>query len=310
MAQTAAAAPRPGLPPAWPGRDVDVRGQRLFVRRAGTVDAAPAVLVHGLGGSSTNWTDLMVELAPLLDLHALDLPGFGRSAPPPDGKYSIGMHVRAVRRYIEHLDRGPVHLLGNSLGGAVSTRLAAEHPELVRTLALCSPALPQYRVRRQSDPRLGLMLIPGAAAVVARSMDRIAPEERARAVLEFCYADASRLHPQRVAEAAEEIGRRVGSAWAGSALVGSMRGLVASYIDPGPRNLWRAAARVECPTLLVFGKQDRLVPHTLAGRARTTFRDSRLLLLDDTGHVPQMEHPVVVADAVRTLIAGLEQPAT
>ena len=71
--------------PLWPGRTVSVGEYELFVRTtpAGP-DAEPALYVHGLGGSSTNWTDLASDLAPRLAGDAIDLPGFGRSFPPPD----------------------------------------------------------------------------------------------------------------------------------------------------------------------------------------------------------------------------------
>src|SRR5688572_20665380 len=95
--------PAPGEPPipAWPGDDVDLGRQTLYVRRAGTPDADPAVFVHGLGGSSTNWTDLMALLADRVDAHAPDLPGFGRSGPSPDGRYGLDTHARAVVGYVE-----------------------------------------------------------------------------------------------------------------------------------------------------------------------------------------------------------------
>src|SRR5215207_10665204 len=110
------------LPP-WPVHMVDVSGVWLAVRRAEptSFDVEPALFVHGLGGSATNWTDLMGCLRDSLDGEALDLPGFGSSPPPPDGDFSPEGHARAVVALLENRDRGPVHLFGNSLGGAVAT---------------------------------------------------------------------------------------------------------------------------------------------------------------------------------------------
>ena len=62
-----------------------------------------ALYVHGLGGASTNWTDLAALLAVRFDGWAVDLPGFGRSQPPPRGRYSIRGHVRAVIDVLEHI---------------------------------------------------------------------------------------------------------------------------------------------------------------------------------------------------------------
>ena len=97
-----------------------------------------------------------------MDGEALDLPGFGDSPPPDDGDYSVTGHARAVIRYLDASGRGPVHLFGNSLGGAVSTRVAAVRPDLVRTLTLVSPALPEIRVQRTAVPT-ALLALPGVA---------------------------------------------------------------------------------------------------------------------------------------------------
>src|SRR5215218_11014265 len=106
----------PVLPP-WPGAEVPVRGGEVFVRTTpwmGPVDGrgndAPrerALYVHGLGGASTNWTDLAALLAVRFDGWAVDLPGFGRSQPPPRGRYSIRGHVRAVVDLLEHVIAQP-----------------------------------------------------------------------------------------------------------------------------------------------------------------------------------------------------------
>ncbi len=300
--------PGPGAPPVppWPGNTVGVEGYALYVRRAGHPDAPPAVFVHGLGGSSNNWTDLVALLADRVDAHAPDLPGFGRSGPPVGGRYGLDTHAGAIAAYIASLDRGPVHLLGNSLGGAVSVRLAAEHPDLVRSLTLVSPALPQYRFRRISDPRLALMLLPGIATLVDRERARATPERVARDVLALCAVDPSLIHADRIRDLAAEVERRRTLPWAATALSGSLRGLVRSYFEPGPRNLWRQLGTIDVPTLVVWGDHDRLVPAALGPAAVRRLRDGRLLAVADAAHVAQIEQPEIVADAVRELFDETE----
>lgn len=286
-----------GVLPPWPGSEE----HGLFVRRTPAGGAEPAVFVHGLGGASTNWTDLMGLLAGSVDGAALDLPGFGRSAPPASGSYALRTHVRAVIDLVEGQGRGPVHLFGNSLGGAVSTRVAARRPDLVRTLTLVSPALPSLRPRRGVDPRVPLLLLPGLSSLLSKRMAEVPPEQRARAVLDLCYGDPSAIPPERVREAVEEVTRRAGLAHGEAAFTGSLRGLVASWLERGPRSLWRQAGLVHVPTLLVWGTEDRLVDVGLAPRALAAFPASQLLVLPGIGHVAQLEAPETVARAFLAL---------
>ncbi len=95
-----------------------------------------------------------------------------------------------------------MHLFGNSLGGAVSTRVAADRSDLVRTLTLVSPALPNLRPKRGTDARLPLLLLPGVRAMASRQLARQSPEPRARVVLALCFADPSTIHPDRLVDVA------------------------------------------------------------------------------------------------------------
>ena len=286
-----------GVLPPWPGADEG----GVFVRRTPATGAEPALFVHGLGGASTNWTDLMGLLAGHVDGAALDLPGFGWSGPPPSSSYALRTHVRAVIALLELQDRGPVHLFGNSLGGAVATRVTARRPDLVRTLTLVSPALPSLRPRRGVDPRMSLLLVPGISTLLSRRLAEATPERRARAVIELCFGDPSTVPEQRLREAVEEVTRRAGLPHGETAFTGSLRGLIGAWLERGQRNLWRQAATITVPTLLVWGTEDRLVDVSLAPKALAAFRTSRLMVLPGVGHVAQLERPEAVARAFLAL---------
>ncbi|MEW2051602.1 alpha/beta hydrolase [Streptomyces sp. NBC_00377] len=262
----------------------------------------PALYVHGLGGSSQNWSALMALLDGVVASEAVDLPGFGDSPPPDDGNYSITAHARAVIRYLDAVDRGPVHLFGNSLGGAVSTRVAAVRPDLVRTLTLVSPALPELRVQRTAVPT-GLVGLPGVAALFTRFTREWTAEQRVRGVTALCYGDPGRVSPDAFRHAVDELERRLQLPYFWDALTRSTRGLLSAYTLGGQHGLWRQAERVLAPTLLVYGGRDQLVGFRMAQRAARTFRDSRLLTLPDAGHVAMMEYPDTVATAFRELLA-------
>ncbi|WP_327133475.1 alpha/beta hydrolase [Streptomyces sp. NBC_01343] len=268
----------------------------------------PALFVHGLGGSSTNWTDLMAQLEDSVDGEALDLPGFGWSPPPADRDYSVTALARAVIRHLDAAGRGPVHLFGNSLGGAVSTRVAAVRPDLVRTLTLVSPALPELRVQKSAVPT-ALLAVPGMAPLVGRLTRGLSAEERTRGVTALCYGDPSRVTPEGFAHAVAEMERRMALPYFWEAMARSSRGIVDAYTLGGQHGLWRQAQRVLAPTLLVYGGRDQLVSYRMARKAAAAFRGSRLLTLPEAGHVAMMEYPGIVAQAFRELLDDTDPDA-
>lgn len=298
----------------WPGvragetlRTLPVPGMTLAVRRraADRDGLQPALMVHGLGGSSRNWSALMERLSGVVECEALDLPGFGASPPPDNGDYSLYGHTRAVIRCLEASGRGPVHLFGNSLGGAVATRVAALRPDLVRSLTLVSPALPEWRVQRTAWPT-ALLGAPGMARLLPRLMSRLPPEHRARDVLRLCYGDPARITTDEFTAAVAELERRERLPYFWEALSRSARGLVNAYTLGGQHSLWRQAERVLAPTLLVYGVRDRLVSFRMARRASEAFATSRLLVLPEAGHVAMMEFPDLVARGFEELLADLD----
>ncbi|MFC8968316.1 MULTISPECIES: alpha/beta fold hydrolase [unclassified Streptomyces] len=285
-------------------RSVGLPGVTLTVRSRPPARAGlpPALYVHGLGGSSQNWSALMARVDGLVDSEALDLPGFGDSPPPDDGDYSVTGHARAVIRYLDASARGPVHLFGNSLGGAVSTRVAAVRPDLVRTLTLVSPALPEIRAQRSAWPT-ALLALPGVAGLFTRLTREWSAERRVRGVTALCYGDPTIVTPEGFRDAVEEMERRLALPYFWDAMARSARGIVNAYTLGGQHGLWRQAERVLAPTLLVYGGRDQLVGYRMAQRAARAFRDSRLLTLPDAGHVAMMEYPQTVATAFRELLA-------
>ena len=289
--------------PVWPGELVSTGAASVHVRRVppGADALEPAVLVHGLGGSATNWTDLMGLLRDRVDARAPDLPGFGWSPPPPDANYSPEAHARTLVELIESTVGGPVHLMGNSLGGAVATLVAARRPDLVRTLTLVSPALPVYRPRA-TNVHLPALAVPFIGQKLARRLGRFPVEARVRATLALCFADPSRVPTQRFDEAVVEASRRARLDYESDAMLESLRSLLTAYFRRGPATLWNAAAQVQAPTLLIYGLRDKLVDPRTSARAARTFPRSQLLVLPKSGHVAQMEHPELVATAVRKFL--------
>lgn len=289
----------PDCPP-WPGRVVRAGGVALHVRETPADGDEPAVYVHGLGGSATNFTDLAALLATRLPGMAVDLPGFGRSEPELTFDYRVESHADVLGAFLADLHRDPVHLVGNSLGGTVALLLAAQRPELVRTLTLISPAVPDLRVdpRRLSDPRLPLAFLPVVGRRVRRAIAATTPQRRTEQLLRLCFAEPSAVSASRRALAEQEFAERQELRWASAALMRSAEGLVRTWLTRREPSLWSVAAGVDCPALVVWGEQDRLVSVRKAPRIAAALPRGRLLVLPATGHVPQLERPETVARAV------------
>ena len=254
-------------------------------------------MLHGLGGSSLNWTDLMGELQSEMNSWALDLPGFGQSPPPRDGNFAPLGHARAAVDFIErHLDGSPVHLFGNSLGGAVAVQLAARRPDLVKTLTLISPALPDVSPNK-SNVLLPIMAVPGIGEAAMKKSNELPVETRVQSTIDTVFANPSVVTEQRFEESVTEALLRDELTYANDAFLQSLRGLLGTYFDLGRHRPWKLAEMVQAPSLLIYGLQDPLVDARAAHKSTKHFKNAQVIVLSDSAHVSQMEKPDVVAQA-------------
>jgi pimeloyl-ACP methyl ester carboxylesterase len=296
----------------WPGRLLSTSRGQVFVRQFDTdihLDAAPrppVLFVHGLGGESLDWVDVAVPLRDAFDCVALDLPGFAHSPLPSDNDLSLDGLASTVAEVARTLNT-PVHLVGNSLGGTVAVRVAAEHPELVASLTLVAPALPDLR------PRLGsVQLLIGLAPVVGprivRTIIKADPEWMARRIYALCYGNPHAVSPQRHARELATLRQRASLEYSSTVYREALRATVMSYVDHGPRRPWQQAAAVGVPTLVISGGRDRLVSPRVAARAKRAFRDVELRRLPAAGHLAHLEDPKTVAVAMRAFLSRVAQP--
>ncbi|WP_019202657.1 alpha/beta fold hydrolase [Tsukamurella sp. 1534] len=312
----------------WPGEFLSLRGRRVFARHvdgAAATTAPPdgrptAVMIHGLGGSSINWTDLGQVLAPSVASYALDLPGFGLSDPPADGDYGIESFAETVVAYLETVvavrrrpggapggtANGPdgVHLIGNSLGGAVAVRVAMLRPDLVRSLTLISPAFPDLRprVRRLQFLPLSLVRIPGVGPAGFRLIGSAYPERQVDSTFREILVDPEVMGPVRRRQAVDQAAARASMAWAPDALAASFNALVRSWVMDLGASHWAAARAVSVPTAVIWGARDLLVSVGVAPKVVRHIRGSTLTVFEGVGHVAQMERPAETARIVRDLI--------
>lgn len=225
-------------------RAVEIDGVRTHYYVGGT--GRPLILVHGLGGAAANWTEVAPLLATRRRVLVPDLPGHGRTARLA-GLRSLTSFADHVRRVAEHERMLPAPVVGHSLGGVVALRFAAVRPDAVRALVLvCAAGIAATPRRDELALRALALLRP--EPVVARLRHLIArrPELRRAAFAYWGAVDPAALSPESV--------------------LGILEGTVHNTdVASARRALFREDPRLDlhqvtCPTLLVWGARDRVVP--------------------------------------------------
>jgi pimeloyl-ACP methyl ester carboxylesterase len=264
------------------------------------------VALHGLGGNHLNWMAVADGLRRWGRVLAPDLPGFGYS--PPARSYSIRAHARVVIDLLESLGRAGL-LLGNSMGGLVAMRIAADRPDLVARLVLLSPAsLPRVddpRIDREVTKRLVLQAVPWLGPAMIRSyLRRFSPRQQALDTLAVVCHRPDRVPAQVLHRSLELAHVRRHQPWAVDALVRSGRSTGAVLVDR--RRYARMVETIVTPTLLIGGAHDRVVPGSGTEWVASLRPDWRWVTLA-AGHCAQLEQP---EEFVRLVTDWLEEPVS
>jgi pimeloyl-ACP methyl ester carboxylesterase len=270
-------------------RTVDLDGPVHYVDFGGS--GRPIVLVHGLGGSHANWLAVAPRLSAYGRVYALDLAGHGRTR-SLGRSARVGANRRLLDRFLDAVAREPAVLMGNSMGGYLSMAEAAAEPGKVASLVLVDAAVPLAGAR--FDPGVTAlffaMALPVLGGAVMLRRHRRGPEQSVRDTLSLCCVDPSRVgrdvyqaHVDLAKERAPQgrINARDFLAAQRSLMIRLMR----------KRRFYQMVASIRASALIVQGNRDRLV-RVEATRALAAARpDWRLEILDDIGHVPQLEAP-------------------
>jgi pimeloyl-ACP methyl ester carboxylesterase len=247
----------------------------------------PVLCIHGFGASLYSWRHLAPALARTHRVVLLDLDGFGKSPKPADGKYSIHDHVRRVSEFIRAHDLSGVTLVGHSFGGGVALlvalRLRADAKYAPKRLVLVDNI-----AYRQHLPLFVRMLQSPIGSLALRALPATA---LIRHVLKLAYFDDERITPEAVAEYARALDMPGGR----EAMARTAKGMIPPDID----DLTPRYRDIAIPTLILWGRQDAIVPLAIGERLHRAIADSELVVVERCGHIPHEECP---DEAVRAVI--------
>lgn len=259
-----------------------------------TGSGEPLVLVHGVATTREIWTGIGPQLSRTRRVITLDLPGFGESAPSGPGFELDEVAERVARGLAAHGVRGPIDLVGHSLGAAVALTLAARRPRTVRRLILVAPAglasLPKFA-------RRGLALGADPALAARRALAPLTDFAWGRRLLlAFAAADGASIPPLQAR-------LMVGASASAQRTADALRTITAADLRPLLRE-----ARV--PLGVIWGVRDRTIPARLAATVREIRPDAEVMMIEQAGHVAMVERPTAFVATLERLLAILPKDAT
>jgi pimeloyl-ACP methyl ester carboxylesterase len=279
----------------WPAlaRPVEIEGRAVNVIDSGG-DGPPLLFVHGLGGAWQNW---LLNMPAFMDSHrvvAVDLPGFGDSE-MPSGELTIESFARVLDAVCARIGVEDPVVIGNSMGGFVGAELALDFPTRVAKLVLVSAAgLSTEYLRREPVVAMARAWAAGTTRMGGQ-VDAVVRRRRLRrAVFQSVVRYPERLSVPLTYELANGAGKD-GFIPALSSLIGY------SFRDRLPQ--------IECPVLIVWGRNDMLVPVEDADMfARLIGPNARKVIFEDTGHLAMVERPSRFNELLAGFIAGEREP--
>jgi len=290
---------------AW--LDLDWDSHRRWIRVDGRwvnlidIGEGPVLIfIHGLAGCWQNWLENIPLFAHDHRVIAMDLPGFGESAMPVE-KISISGYARVVDALCQALEIDSAVIIGNSMGGFIGAELAIRFPARVERLCLVGAAglsIENLRTERTRGirHRVENVVFFNVAWIATRSPAMCARKRLRHAILMLVAA-----HPERLpGELSTELVRGAGKP-------GFSDALDALCCYPIRDRL----GEIACPTLIVWGDKDLLVPVKDATLFEQLIPDSRKVIYTDTAHLPMLERPARFNEDLRAFLEeapGAEAP--
>lgn len=270
-----------------PSTFVSLQGMNVHLRDEGPRDdPAPIVLLHGTSASLHTWEGWASALRDKHRVIRLDLPGFGLTGPHPEGRYNAEAYTSFMRIMLDHLGIRACVIGGNSFGGYVAWKTALADSRVRKLVLVDSGGYPNPNAKMPLGFKLAKT--PGLNLLAAYSLPRSVVEKSLRNV----YGDSSKVTPELVDlyyDLAVREGNRV-------ALVKRFEQVTYESFDD--------IAHVTVPTLILWGGRDHLIAPEFAARFQHDITNSKLVMFDSLGHVPQEEDPGATVVPVRVFLEG------
>ena len=283
--------------PGWAQYRTPDQSHELRLASSSTGTGEPVLLIHGFGASSYSWRHIIEPLAQKYRVITIDLKGFGDSPKPRDDAYSVYEQARLVRNFILANDLKNLHIVGHSYGGgvalAVSIYLATSHPDVQKSLVLMDniaypQELPEF-VKVLATPVLGPLLIHTLPDTL-----------QVKALLKKVYFD-DELIPQ---SAIDHYAANLAKPNAKYATLTTARQILPADLQEFSNNY----ANLKIPTLIVWSREDEIVPLAIGQRLHEDLPNSKLVVLSDVGHAVQEEKPALLLPHLRSFLEAESQP--
>jgi pimeloyl-ACP methyl ester carboxylesterase len=244
---------------------------------------SPLLFVHGFPLDHTMWSEQLEEFSTTHRVLAVDLRGFGGSAPVTDAPLTMKQHADDLAALLNSLAIDtPVTLCGLSMGGYVAWQFWQHHADRLAAMILCDT-----RAAADTDE------VARGRRYLAERVMREGTEQAGEDLLKKLFSDATRTHyPQRVS-ATREVIRRTPAA----SVAAAQRGMA------DRPDMSAFLPNITCPTLVLCGESDVITPAAEMQRMAGQMPDSQFTLISAAGHMAPLENPAEVNAAMRQFLA-------
>jgi len=263
-----------------PGAFQDINGIKTHVCESGA--GAPLILIHGFMGTYCDWRRNIPELARHFAVTAFDLPGFGYSDKPVDFPYTADSYASFLVALMDKLNISKATLVGNSLGGQIVLTACLKYPDRISSLVLIdsggypgSVKFPLFRLLK--PPILGEVLMSMISPIAIRYTLRSIFKDKSSVtgdIVSYYYNVYKTANARNVPPAV-------------------IRNVAANETEITER-----LKEINCPVLIVWGAQDKVIPVKYAHMFNQSITNSRLLIIDKAGHLPQIDKAENINQAI------------